>query len=91
MSQYNFAPKIAHKYNIKLIFYGETHSDYGGPLVETSKSLRDKSFHTYSNLSDIFIAGMKFSELKEKYKITEKDLMNFLPMEEVYLRKQTLR
>lgn len=91
LGQYNFAPKIAHKYNIKLIFYGETHSDYGGPLVETSKSLRDKSFHTYSNLNDIYIAGIKFSELKENYKITEKDLMNFLPMEESLFEKTNIK
>ena len=59
-------------------------------MVETSKSLRDKSFHTYSNLNDIYIAGVKFSELKENYKITEKDLMN-LPMEESLFEKTNIK
>ena len=44
LGQYNYPPKIALKYDIKLIFYGETHSDYGGPLIETSKSLKVNLF-----------------------------------------------
>ena len=34
---------------------------------------------------------MKFSELKENYKITEKDLMNFLPMEESLFEKTNIK
>ena len=91
LCQYNFPPKIALKFDIKLIFYGETHSDYGGPLIETSKSLRSKSFHTYSNLNEIYIAGTKYKELREKYKIGEKDLQNYLPLNEELFEKSDIK
>ena len=91
LGQYNYPPKIALKYDIKLIFYGETHSDYGGPLIETSKSLRSKSFHTYSNLNEIYIAGTKYKELREKYKIGEKDLQNYLPLNEELFEKSDIK
>ena len=44
LGQYNFAPKIAHKYNIKLIFTAKHILIMEGHWLKTSKSLRDKSF-----------------------------------------------
>ena len=91
LGQYNMPPKIAKKYDIKLIFYGETHADYGSPIIETSKSLRSKSFHTFSNLEEIYIAGAKYSDLRDKYKISENDLSNFLPMKEEDFDKSDIK
>lgn len=91
LGQYNMPPKIAAKYNIKLIFYGETHSDYGSPIIETSKSLRSKSFHTYSNIKDIYLGGVKYADLVEKFKISKKDLENFLPMKEKEFEKSDIK
>ena len=42
--QKNLAPKIAEKYNIPLVFYGEAESEYGNPIAEHSSSLRKNEY-----------------------------------------------
>ena len=36
--------KIASKFNINLVFYGENEAEYGNPIAENSTSLRNKSY-----------------------------------------------
>ena len=79
LGQKNFAPKIAEKLNIPLVFYGENEAEYGNPIADNKTSLRDKAYHTFKNLDDIYLAGLKIKELNEKYKIEKKDLLPFLP------------
>lgn len=79
LGQKNLAPKIALKYNIPLIFYGENEAEYGNPLADNSSSLRDKSYFTMGHLDEIFLGGVSIPELKEKYGLGMNDLMSFLP------------
>lgn len=79
LGQKNLAPKIAAKFNIPLIFYGENEAEYGNPIADNQNSLRDKSFHSYSNLDEIHLGGVSIRELKEKYNLKESDLASFLP------------
>ena len=44
LGQKNIAPKIASKYNINLIFYGENEAEYGNPIAENNISLRKKDY-----------------------------------------------
>ncbi len=80
LGQKNLAPKIAAKFGINLIFYGENEAEYGNPLADSETSLRDKSYHTLKHMDDVFLGGVSVKELKEKYKLTTADLMPFLPM-----------
>ncbi len=79
LGQKNLAPKIALRYNIPLIFYGENEAEYGNPIADNSSSLRDKSYFTYENIDDCYLAGTSIKELKEKYEIPAADLMTYLP------------
>ncbi len=79
LGQKNLAPKLALKYEVPLIFYGESEAEYGNPLAETATSLRDKSYFTMENLSDIHLGGVSVKELQEKYKLTINDIMTYLP------------
>jgi len=45
LGQKNFAPKIAEKLNIPLVFYGENEAEYGNPIADNKTSLRDKAYH----------------------------------------------
>ena len=80
LGQKNLAPKIASNFNIPLIFYGENEAEYGNPIAENFTSLRDKSYFTYKNLDNLFLAGLSIKELMENHNLTIKDLMPFLPM-----------
>lgn len=79
LGQKNLAPKIALKYKIPLIFYGENEAEYGNPIADNSSSLRDKSYFTFQNLDEIYLGGVSIRELIDKYNLDLVDLMAFLP------------
>lgn len=79
LGQKHLPPKLAMKYGVPLIFYGESEAEYGNPIAENNTSLRDKSYYAMNNLSECMIAGIPIPELIEKYKIRLNDLMSYLP------------
>lgn len=79
LGQKNLAPKIAAKFNVPLVFYGEHESEFGNPIAETASSVRDKSYFTMKNLDEVYLGGVSISELREKYQVELADLMCFLP------------
>ena len=79
LGQKNLAPKIATKYGIDLIFYGENEAEYGNPVADNTTSLRDKSFFTMKDVNKMFLSGVSVNELIEKYNISMTDLMTYLP------------
>ncbi len=79
LGQKNIAPKIALKFDIPLVFYGENEAEYGNPIADNSSSLRDKSYYAMNNVDDMYLSGVSTRELREKYDITLTDLMTYLP------------
>ena len=79
LGQKNLAPKIASKYGIPLIFYGENEAEYGNPIADNASSLRSKSYYSYNNIDEVFLGGVSLRELQEKYNVPMSDLMSFLP------------
>ncbi len=85
LGQKNLAPKIALKYGIPLIFYGEHEAEFGNPIAETNVSLRDKSYYAMTNLDDVVLAGLTLSELREKYNLSLNDVSCYLPADSTEL------
>lgn len=81
LGQKNLAPKIAAKYGIPLIFYGENEVEYGNPIADNAVSLRDKSYFSYQNIDEIYLGGVSVRELRERYNVRMSDLMSFFPLE----------
>ena len=79
LGQKNLAVKLALKYDIPLIFYGENEAEYGNPIADNTSSLRDKSYFTFNHLDEIFLGGVSIKELQERYNVRLSDLMSFLP------------
>ncbi len=77
--QKNLAPKIASKFGIDLVFYGENEAEYGNPIADNNTSLRSKAIYSADNLEDIYLGGTSIKELKEKYNLSMNDLYLFLP------------
>ena len=80
LGQKNIAPKIASKFGIKLVFYGENEAEGGNPIAENNISLRKKSYFAVKNYKNIYLAGIKISDLLKKYKFTYEDLKIFFPI-----------
>lgn len=79
LGQKNVAPKIAMKYDIPLVFYGENEAEYGNPIADNTTSIRDKSFFSMQHLEEIYLGGVSIKELQERYEVDLVDLMAFLP------------
>jgi N-acetyl sugar amidotransferase len=79
LGQKNLGPKIAAKFGINLIFYGENEAEYGNPIADNMTSLRDKSYHSFDNLDDIFLGGVPVPELINNYDVRLSDILTFLP------------
>lgn len=90
LGQKNLAPKLAAKFGIPLIFYGENEAEYGNPIADNALSLRDKSYYSYKNIDDIFLGGVSVKELKEKYDVRMSDLTSFLPLDGAELEKSDI-
>ena len=80
IGQKNIAPKIAANFGIDLVFYGENEAEYGNPIADNSKSLRDKSYFTMDRMDDMLLAGATVSEILQKHDVDLVDLMTFLPL-----------
>lgn len=91
LGQKNLGPKIAAKFGIPLVFYGENEAEYGNPIADNSTSLRDKSFHTFNNLDELYLGGVSVRELKEKYSVQINDLLAFLPAPADELQKANIQ
>jgi len=79
LGQKNLAPKIALKYKIPLIFYGESEAEYGNPIAETQTSLRDKSYYAMEHLGEVTLGGVAVPDLIERYGVSPADLAVYLP------------
>lgn len=90
LGQKNIAPKIALKYDVPLIFYGENEAEYGNPIGDNKSSLRDKAYFTMQNIDDIYLGGVTIRELREEYKIELADLMCFLPPDQAEIEKSNI-
>lgn len=90
LGQKNLAPKIALKYEIPLIFYGENEAEYGNQIADNATSLRNKSYYAMNNLDKIYLGGVSIKQLKSKYNLNYQDLAAFLPAEGKGLSKSKI-
>jgi hypothetical protein len=79
LGQKNIAPKLAAKFGIPLIFYGENEAEYGNPIADNAQSIRERSYFTMQNIDSIYLAGLPIKELRETYNLQLSDILTFLP------------
>ena len=80
LGQKQLAPKIALKYGIPLVFYGEHEAEFGNPIAESQNSLQNNEFHTIDSIDDVVLGGVPIGELRDRYELSLADLRTFLPM-----------
>lgn len=87
IGQKALAPKLALKYNIPLIFYGENEAEYGNPIADTLTAVRDWSYFTAADKSRIFLGGASVADLKSWYGIDDNDLLPYMPADPELIKK----
>ena len=79
LGQKIFAAKIALKYKIPLVFFGENEAEHGNPIADNNSSLRDKSYFTSENIDKLHLGGIKIDKLINDFNLKRKNLDVFLP------------
>ena len=74
-------PKIAEKFGIPLIMYGENQAEYGNPISENSTPLMQERFYKSSSIDSIKLGGRYINELVKDHSIKPKEFEPYLPME----------
>jgi len=87
LGQKNLAPKIAMRFGIPLVFYGENEAEYGNPIAENSSSLRDKSYYTLRNLDEIHLSGLPLPKLLKDHGLSLTDISSYLPADHSQFEK----
>ena len=65
LGQKNFAPKMALRFGVPLIFYGENEAEYGNPIDENASALRGANYFARRRMwnRDIYLGGVPIDEL----------------------------
>lgn len=87
IGQKAIAPKMSVLYDIPLVFYGENEAEYGNPVADNSRALRDWTYFTAQRQSDIYIGGVSVADLKNHFGLDENDLQPYLPADPAALRR----
>ena len=84
IGQRHLAAKMADKYNINLIFYGESGAEYGNPSTENEEAKRlFEEYEFFSRQSDdeVFLGGVSLSELKSDFNFKDADFEHYMPID----------
>ena len=65
LGQKNFAPKMAVRFGIPLVFYGENEAEYGNPIGENTQARRDARYFAVGSGSNqgLYLSGVPIEEL----------------------------
>ena len=90
LGQKIFAAKMALKYKIPLVFFGENEAEHGNPIADNNSSLRDKSYFTSENMDKLYLGGVKIDKLINNFNLKKKNLDVFLPPSYKDINKQKI-
>lgn len=85
-----FAPKMAAKLGIPLVFYGENEAEYGNPIKDTSSAKRDWAYYCQEESAEIHLGGVFVKDLKEQFDVSMADLDPYLPIDPQTLEKKNI-
>lgn len=83
------APRLALKFRVPLVFYGEPQAEYGNRIQDAVNLKAIMPLHFYSgvhNFDKIFMGGVSIRELIEKYNVDRRDINLYLPLTQKELK-----
>ena len=89
--QKQLAPKIAAKFGIPLVFYGENEAEFGNPIADNESALRDEHFFAVHDYDHIYLGGVSLRQLEEDFGIDKATSRSTCPARPAISRKTTSR
>ena len=73
-------PKIAKKFNIPLVIYGENQAEYGNNIDENKNPLMNLDFFTNEKFKELTFGGISIEKIIKEKKFTLNDFEPYLPI-----------
>ena len=80
-------PKIASKFNIPLVIYGENQAEYGNNIKENFKPVMDSSFFSFEKTSSLTFGKVNIKKIIKDFKFSLNDFEPYLPLNNKELKK----
>ena len=90
VGQKNIGPKIAAKFNIPLVIYGENTAEYGKSINENYDPLMPAKYFKNPK-KDIYIGKKTINEILKETKFNLKDFEAYMPIEESEIVKKNIK
>ena len=84
-------PKIANKFNIPLVIYGENQAEYGNDVRENKNPLMDIKFFSEKNYKNLSFGKTNISEIIKKYNFKLSDFEPYLPLKTSEITKNKIK
>jgi N-acetyl sugar amidotransferase len=84
-------PKIASKFNIPLVIYGENQAEYGNNSEENFNPLMNSDFFSKDSSDDIVLGGVSIKEIMQKNKFVQNDFEPYLPLDKEEIKKKEIK
>ena len=91
LGQRIIGPKIAEKFNIPLVIYGENQAEYGNKIEENKSHLMDIDFFSEKDLKDINFGGIKFREILKNYNFKINDFEPYIPLNKNIIKQKKIK
>lgn len=76
-----FAPVMAAKLGIPLVFCGEPEAEDGNPIADFGSAQQDWKYFASDDLDNVMLSGVPLGELKECFGLSAKELAPYLPVD----------
>jgi len=92
LGQKYLASKMALKFDIKLVFYGENTAEYVNPIKDNFNPQQDKKYYAadIGDLSSIYVSGLSVAKLISDHGLTLNDLEPYMPPDRKKLIKEKI-
>jgi N-acetyl sugar amidotransferase len=88
LGQKNLAPKLAAKFDIPLIFYGENEAEYGNPKSDMKAAKRGWDYFTKQDRENVFLGGTSVKHLTTHFGLEMVDLEPYMPADPASIREK---
>ena len=87
LGQKQIAAKLAPKFGVPLIFYGENEAEYGNPKGDATRARRGGEYHSAADRSKLFLGGASVGSLIDDFGLEPVDLEPYMPEDPARLRE----
>ncbi len=90
LGQKAIAPKLAIKFNIPLVFYGENEAEYGNPIDTNLTAKQDPKYFSGLSIEDMRISGLSVGDLCGSFGLELNELLPYMPADENLLSEHNV-